>query len=293
MNTRQDIPVVRPVQVNDDGRFLKWLGRAKEAAPSPPGGQGDGRGGDVSDIPEAIVVSHKGRQAAGGSQKMRTIGGDLPQPKVPEPRRVTEVETRAEDLPSALDTSRITSMEDYNEGRTKVAPLKRTVVRDGDRGLETPKFFDGKLPRSVERGVLHPQPGRLVWTAVMLLCAKLLTIAVVITLPILAIIDGRELIPKAMPLLVAFVVVGFLFISSANRARCRVCSCHFFYVRHCHKHKSSHKIPLVGRASTAALHLLLFKWMRCMYCGTAIRLRGSSGIGKPKKEAETDTADSE
>ena len=298
MSEPKDIPVVQPVVVKDDERFLKWLARAKEAKPSlgaeDAASEGeDAPGGDIDNIHEAIIVKRKGSGglpaglASVAKPGLKPVGRDLPGSNLPERRLAADVEMRGDELPSRLDTSRITTMEDYNEGKTKVEPLKRTITQDGDSGLVRPKNFGGKMSRSVERGVLHPQPVRLVVTAMLLLIAKLLTLAVLITLPVVAIIDGRELIPKTVPLLIAFVVFGLLLVSSSNRARCRVCSCHFFYVRRCHKHKSSHKLPLLGRSTSAAIHLLLFKWMRCMYCGTAIRLRGSSGIGKPKK-GETD-----
>jgi hypothetical protein len=290
-----DIPVVQPVVVKDDERFLKWLARAKEAKPSVATDDaeteaGEVSQGDIANIPEAIIVKHKG---SGGQQKsglpsvgrpgLKPVGRDLPGSKLPDRRSAAEMEMRADESPSKLDTSRITSMEDYNEGRTKIEPLKRAVNQDGDRGLERPQMRGGKMSRAVERGVLHPQPITVVVAALVLLIAKLLTVAVLITLPIVTIVGGREAMPKTVPLLVAFLVFGIWYLISSNKARCRVCSCHLFYVRHCLKHKLSHKIPLAGRATSAALHLLLFKWMRCMYCGTAIRLRGSSGIGKPKK----------
>lgn len=244
----------------------------------------------LANIPAAIVVKKRGRKSSSSSRppasgEKRTIAGDVPRAKVPEKRNSAAKAKRAGEVPEALDSGRILGFEDYNKGKTRVEPLKRggSLAQPGEKKLERPKFMDGKLPRSVERGVLHPTPWRIGITSVLLLLTKLLTIAVIIALPVAAILDGKQLIPKVMPLVLAFLGVGLAYILSSNRTRCRVCSCHFFYVRRCHKHKSAHRLPLVGPACTAALHLLMFRWMRCMYCGTAIRLRGSTGVGKPKR----------
>jgi hypothetical protein len=77
----------------------------------------------------------------------------------------------------------------------------------------------------------------------------------------------------AIILPVALVVFGLMFVISGNRTRCRICSCHMFYNRRCFKHQKAHRLFGLGHGGSAALHGLLFKWMRCMYCGTAIRLR--------------------
>ena len=232
-----------------------------------------------------------------GKAPLKNLAGKVPQAseQMPGKRSAATGATSGKSVePKPLDTSRFSSFEDYNDGKTKVAPLKRGAAMDGNRGLEKPKFLDGKLPRSVERGVLHPQPGRIVVSALLLIVTKILMAAVIVVLPIMAFLDSllpaenRHLIKQSLPLVIAFLVVGAAFIIVANKARCRVCSCHFYYNRRCHKHKSAHRLFLVGPAGTAALHLLLFKWMRCMYCGTAIRLRGSTGIGKPVKDKGAD-----
>jgi len=307
--TKPEIPVVPPVRIADDERFLKWLARAKEALPAPPPSAGESEAAEaiaedpppvkevrnVDDIPEAIVVKHKdssGRGRSSGSggaprKTLRNLAGEIPTGRVPQRRRATDAAARAdaEDVP-ALDVSRIVTFDEYNEGKTHVEPLERGNVQDGKQRLEKPKFLDGKLPRSVERGVLHPEPRKVIITALFLIATKLLTIAVLITFPIIVYIDGRTLIPKFMPLLIAFVVVGIIYIFRSSKTHCRVCSCHLFYVRSCHMHKQAHRARFLGRATSAAFHLLLFRWMRCMYCGTAIRMRGSSGVGKPKKVEE-------
>ncbi len=348
----EDLPVVRPARVSDDGRFLRWLDYAKEALPVEPkvaaAAAAEPEGADApaaeaeataaeSDqwdaIPEAIVVKRPSGgtpvpvPAGGGRGALKPIKDKLPparpqgerpkqiskpppreEPTTPEPpaakRPAAKTRPKRDDTEKRtgppIDLSKVVSFDDYNEGKTRIAPLERGSAIDGKRALKRPKFLDGKLPRSVERGVLHPEPVRIVLAAIALLLAKLLLLAVIIVFPIAAIGDTQVEIPEdrhfvrdSLPLLLVFLVTGIVFIFLANKARCRVCSCHFFYNRRCHKHKSAHRLPLVGMAGTSALHLLFFKWMRCMYCGTAIRLRGSTGVGKPVKDGELPDADEE
>jgi hypothetical protein len=60
-----------------------------------------------------------------------------------------------------------------------------------------------------------------------------------------------------------------------GRSRCRICSCNLFYSKNCLKNRKAHHIPGIGYVASLSLHLLIFGWFRCMYCGTAIRLRPS------------------
>jgi len=298
---------------------MRWIEYAKEALPLDVADQIEAESEadkNLDDIPAAIVVKRssggeKGKHGKFASaippkkeesskKPLKNLAGRVPHggDGVPTKRRVARSGTKGKSAePKPLDTSKFSSFEDYNDGKTRIAPLQRGSAIDGKRGLEKPKFLDGKLPRSVERGVLHPQPARLVVSAMLLLLARVLLIAVVVVMPIMAFLDSklppenRVYIKQSLPLLLVFLIVGVVFITVANKARCRVCSCHFFFTRRCHKHKSSHRLFLFGAAGSAALHLILFKWMRCMYCGTAIRLRGSTGVGKPSKDGSHYGAD--
>ena len=122
-------------------------------------------------------------------------------------------------------------------------------------------------------------PGRVIYTSVMLLLFKLALVATMIGLTAVALIEPDNL-AYALWLPASLVVFGIMFVMSANRTRCRICSCHMFYNRRCFKHQKAHRLFGFGHAGSAALHALLFKWLRCMYCGTAIRLR------QPKPDSE-------
>ncbi|MCP4846426.1 MAG: hypothetical protein GY899_00575 [Verrucomicrobiaceae bacterium] len=112
--------------------------------------------------------------------------------------------------------------------------------------------------------------------------------ALIVTFAILIFTGSLNVLSEMLPFAIAFIPLGLGFLIVASKARCRVCSCPLFHVRLCRKHRAAHYVPMIGIASSTALHLLFFKWMRCMYCGTAIRLRHSKA-SKPKVSSQNNS----
>ena len=220
---------------------------------------------DIFSIPEAIEIDDKVR-----SQLENPSSSKLAE--LPPKREGVEIE-KEELLKEPLDLSRIVSSEEYNKGKTHAVPLSQGKKISGGRDPQRKKFLQGTLSRLVERGVVHPLPVRLVLSAILLLLSKFFLTALVIIFFVLALTGNIRLVTELIPFFLAFIPFGIGFLIVASRARCRVCSCPLFYIRLCRKHQAAHYVPLVGIACSTALHLLFFKWMRCMYCGTAIRLR--------------------
>ena len=188
-----------------------------------------------------------------------------------------------------IDKSKLVSLEEYRDGKTKVDPLAGGRVRGANNFSEKPKFFDGRLPRSVERGVPYPQPGKLVFTCLLVLINRFVLLATLIVLPLALFFDSTFFgLAVVLPVMVVFVILGLMHFFTTLRTRCRVCSCQFFRMRRCDKHRLANEIPLLGYTFAAALHLILFRWMRCMYCGTAIRLKP-----RIKREPGEESEDSE
>ena len=207
------------------------------------------------------------------------------QPKATPQNRVPAqdgVQQEPEQERKPLDKSRIADFDTYERGGTTVKPLEKAPGVESRQVLEKPKFLDGELPRRVERGVQYPLPGRVMFTSVMLLFFKLSLFATIVGLSV-ALIFSQESLFHVLWLPAALIFFGILFMIGAHRTRCRICSCHMFYNRRCFKHQKAHRLFGLGHAGSAALHAILFKWLRCMYCGTAIRLR-------PAK-ADSDEAD--
>lgn len=234
---------------------------------------------NTDDIPEAVPLesipagvkktaplASTGRSVSPGVRRVNAL---------PQKRQLLVDEPVETPLP--IDTSKFGRMDEFREGKFKVEPLERVPgERVESAPVPRPKFMDGELPRSVERGLKHPQPNVVRITAVLLLLTKLLLLATIIICPIAA-IAGREKFIAIAWIPISLFGIGLLFLIFARKCRCRVCSCHFFFVKRCFKHRSAHRIRILGFAGSAALHVLLFRWMRCMYCGTAIRMRIPKG----------------
>lgn len=273
-NSREDSPATpveqqgeNSVTGNDDfGREReKWTG-----------------GDDILSIPEAIEIT-------GQMRSQMVEPGVPPLAELPPRREDAElVETDDEPAKEPLDLSRIVSSEEYNKGRTHTAPLSKGRKISGGREPQRKNFLQGQLSRLVERGVVHPLPVRLVLSSILLLLSKFFLTALIVIFFVLVFTGNIRLVAELLPFFLAFIPFGLGFLIVASKARCRVCSCPLFYVRLCRKHQAAHYVPLVGIACSTALHLLFFKWMRCMYCGTAIRLRhrNQSGSSTASPEAE-------
>jgi hypothetical protein len=131
-----------------------------------------------------------------------------------------------------------------------------------------------ELGRTVRRGVVHPNPALLVFGALISLVWRVALVAAIVAVPWLVMV-----VPQASQYLHEILIatgvllgLGIMQLIVMARARCRICSCHLFYSRNCVKNRKAHYVPLVGKTASLALHLLLFQWFRCMYCGTAIKL---------------------
>ena len=232
----------------------------------------------IFSIPEAIEIDDRVRS------QMEKPGFSKPA-ELPPKREGVEL-VKEEPLKEPLDLSRIVSSEEYNKGKTHALPLSQGKRISGGRDPQRKKFLQGTLSRLVERGVVHPLPVRLVLSAILLLLSKLFLTILVIIFFVLALTGNIRLVTELLPFFLAFIPFGLGFLIVASKARCRVCSCPLFTVRLCRKHQAAHYVPLVGIACSTALHLLFFKWMRCMYCGTAIRIRHSKTPDSSTPEAK-------
>ncbi len=242
---------------------------------------------NMEEIPEAVPLpsgpgawmSPAVRAAAQATGVTRAESG---------PAAVREQNAAAEQHWKKVDPNNFTTLADYNEGRTKVPPLSRESINaapsdkeDSGTAENTPRRTQrirsggGELSRWVRRGVVHPRPFH-TWIGAVI---SLLWRAAFVTglgAFIWLITSSRQ--PSAHTGKVIFscivlAVLGFLQLHFAWRSRCRICSCNLFYSKNCHKNRKAHLIPGIGYVASAALHLLTFGWFRCMYCGTAIRLR--------------------
>ncbi len=217
-------------------------------------------------------------------------------------RAAPETLSRPTPLPQAhntwqkLDPSKFATIEEYNEGLIGIQQFSRESINDpqasgeagdkdeaGETGesaagrVQRIKGGKGGVSRWVRRGVVHTRP---VHTWIGALVSVLWRVAVVCgTVGLLHLLTDVEN-PRDYKQEI-LVGSGILIILSAmqlhfgGRSRCRICSCNLYYSKSCLKNSKAHLILGFGYVASAALHLLIFGWFRCMYCGTAIRLKPS------------------
>ncbi len=138
----------------------------------------------------------------------------------------------------------------------------------------------GRNPQSRRyiRGVLHSHP-------VSLTLGALVTMVLWLLLPVAIISAGLLMLSREVPenfgwvpeWLLAFPVVlplvGLAWLLWGMTGSCRVCGQRLFVPRMCLKNSKAHHFPGLGHILPLCFHILLFRWFRCTYCGTPIRLK--------------------
>jgi hypothetical protein len=169
----------------------------------------------------------------------------------------------------------------YEQGITGVEPLPRKAAEDEEEmqgAMKRYNYQPGKpIPRLVRRGVPYPRPFFLVFGSLIVLASRLLLMAVIIGTPLVlwpAFVHGDKThLIKFLWVIGAWLVSVVFYLLFPLRARCRVCTNHLFWSKRCFKNQKAHRLWGLGLVGSLALHALLFGWFRCMYCGTAIRLK--------------------
>ncbi|MEZ5303121.1 MAG: hypothetical protein R3F11_21135 [Verrucomicrobiales bacterium] len=120
--------------------------------------------------------------------------------------------------------------------------------------------------------MLYPLPGRAKIGAFFCALAVFLMPVALIGTPVMMFVFP-EYFFHFLWVYAALLVAAFGYIWISLKIRCRVCSCHLYHSKNCHKHVKAHRPYPLGYSFSAAVHTLLFNWVRCMYCGTAIRFK--------------------
>ena len=187
-----------------------------------------------------------------------------------------------------FDTSRIRSIADLEKVVPRIAgskpPSNPDAPQEHDRvaliraPLESTNRGRDPRSRSYVRGVLHTHPiGMILGAMVTLTLAVLLPLAAVAsTLLLLSVLFPENfpwvshwflVFPCALP------VLGIFYLIYGVGGRCRICTQRVFMPRACRKNSKAHHLPGLGHIIPLCLHILLFHWFRCTYCGTPVRLK--------------------
>lgn len=171
-----------------------------------------------------------------------------------------------------LDMNRVLKMETFQKEGSHVSPIARsedvnhirTVSKDTNKGVNpNSKFY--------VKGVFHKDSSRFKYGCRWFIFINLLILlSFAITSLVLVDKDKYNWVIWA-PLLAVLGII--LYFTLAQSSKCPVCNQKQFAPKICRKHRDAHHWPVLGYMLPTALHALIFKWFRCIYCGTSIRLK--------------------
>jgi hypothetical protein len=143
-----------------------------------------------------------------------------------------------------------------------------------------PETNKGRSPdsRFFIRGVLHDQPLKVWFGGLVAVLLQICIPLAVVAAPLLILLDQMPekfaWVPTwiiAFP--IAVPVLGLFYALVSARAKCRVCAQRIYVPKNCLKNKKAHYLPFLGHIGALALHVIVFKWFNCTFCGTSIRIK--------------------
>lgn len=269
--------VTMPVNYEDSPQVVTLLGDAPFAIPLPAKLLMEHKI-PVGEIPPAILLNRYS-----GDLEVR-VEDRVPAPKHGRPSvpisniRIAETNTTKLDI----DTSKIRSTDVLSGSAPRSAT--KNAANDDDRValIRGPreKTNKGRSPQSRRyiRGVLHSHP-------VSISIGALVTLILAVMLPAGIISAALLLLSSELPVRFGWVpkwllvfpcalpIIGFAYLVWGVRGTCRICGQKQFVPRMCLKNSKAHHILGLGYIIPVSLHILLFRWFRCTYCGTPVRLK--------------------
>ena len=174
-----------------------------------------------------------------------------------------------QDVPEGPPASKRNSFA-ISEEKPQIAPLvskrKQDVRVSVSKGLNAGKKLHS---RTFIRGVLNPHIWRMRISSFITLLMFVLMPASLTALGM--VMKTKNLWWFAVP--AVFLVIFFFYLTVASRMKCRVCGQPVFSPKSCRKHIKAHRSRMFGYIIPTSIHMILFHWFRCIYCGTSVRLR--------------------
>ena len=174
-----------------------------------------------------------------------------------------------QDVPEGPPASKRNSFA-ISEEKPQIAPLvskrKQDVRVSVSKGLNAGKKLHS---RTFIRGVLNPHIWRMRISSFITLLMFVLMPASLTALGM--VMKTKNLWWFAVP--AVFLVIFFFYLTVASRMKCRVCGQPVFSPKSCRKHIKAHRSRMFGYIIPTSIHMILFHWFRCTYCGTSVRLR--------------------
>jgi len=271
---------VMPVNYEDSPEVATMLAEAAFAIPLPAKFLMDQKLA-VGDIPPAILLNRYS-----GDLEVR-VDDRVPAPKVGKPAVPMSNVRLAESGGTPrfeIDTTKFKSTDVLSGGVVRSASSKMADAAADDRvalirgpRLETNKGRDPES-RWYIRGVLHSHPIGLAAGAIVTLLLAVLLPAGIVSAALLLL--SQELpqhfswVPEwllVFPLSLPIIGIGYLIWGLSGT--CRICGQRQFVPRMCLKNSKAHHVWGLGYIIPVSFHMLIFKWFRCTYCGTPVRLK--------------------
>jgi len=267
-----------------------WIAAARML--TPPEGTGDI---SVDEIPEALPLEAGDKAWLPPAPRAAQAASGFMNPQA-DPESVRPQSAAAQNQWRKVDPNHFATMDAYNKGRIGVQPLSRESIYDVPEASapegtkeEGTAGSEAVIPRRVQRlrskgetlspwvrrGVVHPRPFH-TWLGA--LVSLLWRIALFLSIGgfiyfVFKLENQSAYSNEVIGGFIILLVLGCMQLHFAGRSRCRICSCNLFHSKNCLKNRKAHHLPGLGYVGSLSLHLLTFGWFRCMYCGTAIRLK--------------------
>lgn len=181
-----------------------------------------------------------------------------------------------------IDVSRIKPIEALAGAPVRSTAVVQTANSDRVALIRGPKpeTNEGRNPESrfFIRGVMHSHP-------ISMAIGAVTTLLLLVGLPIGIVSAALLLLSQELPkhfgwvpawLLVfplALPILGIMYLVWGLGGSCRICGQKIFVPKMCLKNSKAHHLTGLGHIVPVCLHMLLFKWFRCTYCGTPVRLK--------------------
>ncbi len=171
-----------------------------------------------------------------------------------------------------LNKDRIIDMETFRKTGSRIEPLVSSSANDLIRSTKK-ETNEGVNPSSRRyiKGVLHNHFGSFMISTGAYLSSILLFISAFPLTSLLLVDKNKYWWAIFSPLLILSAI--FIYFAFTNQAFCPICRQKQYALKSCLKHRDAHYWGLLGYMLPTAIHALLFKWFRCIFCGTPIRLK--------------------
>jgi hypothetical protein len=268
-----------PVNYENSPEVVDMLGSAPFAIPLPARFLMEQQLA-VADIPAAILLNRYSGDLEVKVQGLAPAPKPGRHPVAPASNNVRIADTSGNRL--EIDTARIKSIDALagpapRTSTTKMAHDDERIALIRGPRVNTNKGRDPQSRRFI-RGVLHSHP-------VSLSVGAMVTLVLAVMLPIGIISAALLLLSQEVPQHFSWVpewvlvfplslpVLGIAWLIWGLSGSCRICGQKLFVPRMCLKNSKAHHITGLGYIVSVCLHMLLFKWFRCTYCGTPVRLK--------------------